>query len=62
MPPTGTFTQVSAGGYHTCGLKSDGNLACWGYNGYGQSNTFSISGNAGAAGALLHYIDGAANR
>ncbi len=29
-PPAGTFSQVSAGGYHTCGLKTDGTLACWG--------------------------------
>ena len=31
-----SFIQVSAGGYHTCGLKTDGTLACWGSNGYGQ--------------------------
>ena len=31
------FTQVSAGGYHTCGLKGDGTVACWGENDYGQS-------------------------
>ncbi|MFZ1640435.1 MAG: Calx-beta domain-containing protein [Candidatus Contendobacter sp.] len=28
---TAVYPQVSAGGYHTCGLKSDGTLACWGY-------------------------------
>jgi alpha-tubulin suppressor-like RCC1 family protein len=28
---SGTITpSVSAGGYHTCGLKSDGHLLCWG--------------------------------
>ena len=27
---------ISAGYQHTCGLKSDGTLACWGYNGFGQ--------------------------
>ena len=37
MPPAGTFTEVAAGGYHTCGLKTDGTLACWGYNASGQS-------------------------
>lgn len=25
------FTQVSAGGYHACGLASDGQAYCWGY-------------------------------
>jgi alpha-tubulin suppressor-like RCC1 family protein len=29
-PPAGTFSQVSAGWYHTCGVKTDGTLACWG--------------------------------
>jgi alpha-tubulin suppressor-like RCC1 family protein len=28
--------QFSAGGYHTCAVKTDGSLWCWGYNGYGQ--------------------------
>jgi alpha-tubulin suppressor-like RCC1 family protein len=36
-PPTGKFTEVSAGGYHTCAVKTNGTLACWGYNTYGQS-------------------------
>src|SRR5207248_95917 len=50
-PPAGTFTQVSAGGAagggygweffggvgHTCGVKADGTVACWGYNEFGQA-------------------------
>ena len=28
---------VSAGVDHTCGLKDDGTLACWGHNDYGQA-------------------------
>jgi alpha-tubulin suppressor-like RCC1 family protein len=28
--PTGTFKQIAAGGYTTCGIKTDGTLACWG--------------------------------
>ena len=44
-PPAGTFIQVSAGGYHTCGLRTDGTLACWGNAAYGlampPAGTFS---------------------
>jgi murein DD-endopeptidase MepM/ murein hydrolase activator NlpD len=32
-----TFTQVSAGWEHTCGVRTDGTLACWGDNTYGQA-------------------------
>jgi len=28
---------VSAGGFHTCGLKPDGSVACWGLNNAGQA-------------------------
>jgi alpha-tubulin suppressor-like RCC1 family protein len=27
---------ISTGLYHTCGVKTDGTLACWGYDGYEQ--------------------------
>lgn len=27
---------VTAGGYHTCAVKTNGVVQCWGYNGYGQ--------------------------
>src|SRR5207249_9831732 len=36
-PPMGTFTQVSAGAWHTCGLRPDGTVACWGNNTQGQA-------------------------
>jgi hypothetical protein len=29
--------EVSTGGEHTCGLKADGTIACWGRNNVGQS-------------------------
>jgi hypothetical protein len=31
------FRQISAGGTHTCGLHTDGTVACWGDNAKGQS-------------------------
>ena len=36
VPFSGTVTQVSAGGYHTCFLKNDGTVWCFGDNQYGQ--------------------------
>ena len=29
-PPGAMFTQVSAGGYFTCGIKVEGDIVCWG--------------------------------
>ena len=35
--PEGDFLSVSSGSDHTCGIKKDGTLACWGGNKDGQS-------------------------
>ena len=36
-PPAGTFFSVSAGWFHTCGVKGDGSIVCWGDDEYGQA-------------------------
>ena len=36
-PSRGRFTSVSAGGRHTCGVREDGSLACWGWDAVGQA-------------------------
>jgi uncharacterized repeat protein (TIGR01451 family) len=38
QPPDGTFTQVSGGDFHTCGIRTDGTVACWGADWDGQSS------------------------
>jgi alpha-tubulin suppressor-like RCC1 family protein len=30
LPPEGRFRAVSAGTYHTCGIRESGEMACWG--------------------------------
>ena len=53
MPPGGTFTAVSTGGDHTCGLRTDDTLACWGLDNTGQatppSGTFTVVSARGLA-------------
>jgi alpha-tubulin suppressor-like RCC1 family protein len=38
------FADVSPGADHTCGVTTDGEAYCWGYNGYGQLGSGVTSG------------------
>ncbi|MBU1160590.1 hypothetical protein KJ992_00025 [Patescibacteria group bacterium] len=31
-----TVKEITAGTYHTCALKTDGSMVCWGNNDFGQ--------------------------
>jgi hypothetical protein len=37
--------SIELGGFHTCGLKADGTLQCWGNNDYGQTAVPSPNAN-----------------
>ena len=37
-PPEGTFTAISAGLSHACGIRTDGSATCWGNNSHGQAS------------------------
>ncbi|BDR53387.1 hypothetical protein KIM372_12940 [Bombiscardovia nodaiensis] len=51
LPASEHFTTVSAGGYHSLALGSDGQTYSWGVNNYGQlgNDTSGINGNDGSA-------------
>lgn len=38
-----TVGQVAAGQSHTCVLLTSGDVACWGYNGFGQASGVEVS-------------------
>jgi len=38
-------SSVSAGGHHTCAVKTDGSLWCWGDNSYGQIGNGTLGGS-----------------
>ncbi len=38
-----TWSKVVVGSSHTCGIKTNGDLSCWGYNKYGQLGRDNIA-------------------
>ena len=38
-PPQGDFLDTSAGYYHTCGLRTDRSVVCWGHSNRGQATS-----------------------
>ena len=48
--PAGSFSAVSAGNEHTCGLHESGEIECWGSNGNRQANAPAGSFSAVSAG------------
>ena len=47
---TGTFSAASAGGIHTCGLRSTGAIECWGSSNSGRTTVPAGSYSAVSAG------------
>ena len=51
------LTGISSGSVHSCGLRSDGTVVCWGRDWEGQSS--EPKGEFAAVGAYRHYSCGA---
>lgn len=34
----GTFQQISVGGWHSCAVRTAGEIACWGLDEYGETS------------------------
>ena len=44
-PPTVTYTDMSGGAKHVCGIATDGSIMCWGDDSYGQVSERPTSGS-----------------
>ena len=56
--PAGSFTAVSVGYEHACGLRESGAIECWGRNQYGQSTPPAGRFTAVSAGSGSNYTCG----
>ena len=61
LPVSGAalFTQISAGGEHTCAVDTTGDVWCWGRNNFGQLGTGAVSTPFVAQAAPLRVNAGA---
>lgn len=57
----GGFVSVSAGEQHTCGIRLDETIACWGANGHGQALQGGLPPSARATTSLAVYATIAAS-
>ena len=55
-----TYTQLSAGSYHTCGVDADENITCWGQGTSGQLGN-SADSNTNSIGTPLSVTDADGN-
>ena len=58
-PPDSRFISVSAGEFHTCGVRKDGSVVCWGDDQFGQASPAqgeftSVSAGGGGGGGGGH--------
>jgi alpha-tubulin suppressor-like RCC1 family protein len=57
QPP---ILQIASAYQHTCALSNDGNVKCWGHNGYGQLGLGDLDDRGDGAGEMgnnLPYVD-----
>jgi alpha-tubulin suppressor-like RCC1 family protein len=57
-----TTAGLSWGAAHTCAVKSDGSIFCWGNNSYGQLGNGSFGNNISSPSSDIIYVDAFYNR
>ena len=55
VPARGGYQQISAGGGHTCAVKTDSSIVCWGRNDHGQATPPAGDFQQVSAGRAIAY-------